>query len=446
MPSLSNKSILFITTGIVLVVLIDTSITAVSSYTGGIDSSIISLFTFFVVVAVYSISQFIMLRYVKSKMNLIKRNRGMLYLHYVVFFTQFVLISIIVVVILQMLFFESYSAILLKGVVWINYILASIIFAIFGIRLLLWENLNRNHVLVLYALAGLALAATCIITILYVNNQLSGTRGIEYIFPIKNAQSIISGANNPYNTAYTISSAISFVLTWCATVFLLHHYSGRLGKTKYSILMGIPLLYFLSQFQPVIPEIFNSFRENDPILFGLIHTIFFNISKPVGGILFGLAFWSITKAVRKSVVKDYMAISAYGIMIFFTVHQPLLVTLIPYPPFGISTICFIGLSSYLVLVGFYSSALSIASDAQLYKAVRKSLPPMSNLLGNIGNAQEIQRVRTKAIMITNDLKDKISKETGITASVEEDDIKQYLNSVLDELHNRKENMQQGDKQ
>lgn len=71
---------------------------------------------------------------------------------------------------------------------------------------------------------------------------------------------------------------------------------------------------------------------------------------------------------------------------------------------------------------------------------------MSNLLGNIGNAQEIQRVRTKAIMITNDLKDKISKETGITASVEEDDIKQYLNSVLDELHNRKENMQQGDKQ
>ena len=49
-------------------------------------------------------------------------------------------------------------------------------------------------------------------------------------------------------------------------------------------------------------------------------------------------------------------------------------------------------------------------------------------------------------MITNDLKDKISKETGITSSVEEDDIKQYLNSVLEELHNRKENMQQGDKQ
>ena len=446
MPSLSNRTILFITTGIVLVVMMDTSITAVSSYTGGMDSSTISLFTFFVVVAVYSISQFLMLRYVKHKISLIKRNRGMLYLHNVVYFTQFALIIIIVIVILQMLFFGSYSSILLKSVVWINYVLAFIIFAIFGIRLLLWENLNRSHVLVLYAIAGLTLSITCIITVLYVNNQLSGTRGIEYIYPLKNAQSIISGANNPFSTSYTISSAISFVLTWCATIFLLHHYSGRLGRTKYSILMGIPLLYFLSQFQPFIPEIFNSFRENDPVLFGLIHTIFFNISKPVGGILFGLAFWSITKAVRKSIIKDYMAISAYGIMIFFTVHQPLLITLIPYPPFGISTICFIGLSSYLVLVGFYSSALSIASDAQLYKAVRKSLPPMSNLLGNIGNAQEIQRVRTKAIMITNELKDKINKETGITSSVEEEDIKQYLNTVLDELKNRKENIEKGDKQ
>ncbi len=444
MRSLSNRSMLFITMGIVLAVMMDTSITAASSYTGGIDSSTFSMVTFFAVVAVYSISQFLILRYVKRKINIIKKNRVMLYLHKAVFFTQFVLISIIVLVILQMIFFGSYSAILLKSVVWINYVLAAIIFAIFGIRLLLWENLNRNHVLVLYAIAGLALSATCIITILYVNNQLSGTRGIEYIYPIKNSQSIISGANNPFNTSYTISSAISFVLTWCATIFLLHHYSTRLGRTRYTVLMAIPLLYFLSQFQPFIPEIFNSFRENDPILFGLVYTVFFNIAKPVGGILFGIAFWSVAKGVRKSVVKDYMAISAYGIMIFFTVHQPLLITLIPYPPFGISTICFVGLSSYLVLVGIYSSALSIASDAQLYKSVRKSLPPMSNLLGNIGNAQEIQRVRTKAIRITNELKDKISNETGVTPSVEEDDIKQYLNSVLEELQNRKENMEKGD--
>jgi hypothetical protein len=63
---------------------------------------------------------------------------------------------------------------------------------------------------------------------------------------------------------------------------------------------------------------------------------------------------------------------------------------------------------------------------------------MSNLLGNIGNAQEIQRVRTKAINIVNELKDKITEETGISSSVEEEDVKQYLNTVLEELRLQKE--------
>ena len=170
------------------------------------------------------------------------------------------------------------------------------------------------------------------------------------------------------------------------------------------------------------------------------HTIFFNISKPVGGILFGLAFLSVALAIKKSIVKDYMVISACGIIIFFTVHQPMLVTMIPYPPFGIVTICFVAISSYLILAGVYSSALSIASDAQLYDSVRKSLPPRSNLLGMIGSAQEIQKVRTKAINIVNELKDKITEETGISSSVEEEDVKEYLNSVLEELRQRKESI------
>jgi hypothetical protein len=292
----------------------------------------------------------------------------------------------------------------------------------------------------MYSVAGLFLSVTCIISILYVNNQLSGTRGLEYVYPLKNAQTIIAGANNPFNSAYIISSAAAFVLTWVATVLLLHHYSDRVGKTKYSIMVAIPLVYFLSQFQPYIPEVFNSFRESDPILFSLMHTIFFNISKPVGGILFGLAFLSVALAIKKSIVKDYMVISACGIIIFFTVHQPMLVTMIPYPPFGIVTICFVGISSYLILAGIYSSALSIASDAQLYDSVRKSLPPRSNLLGMIGSAQEIQKIRTKAINIVNELKDKITEETGISSSVEEEDVKEYLNSVLEELRQRKESI------
>jgi hypothetical protein len=126
-----------------------------------------------------------------------------------------------------------------------------------------------------------------------------------------------------------------------------------------------------------------------------------------------------------------MAISAYGIMLFFTVHQPVTLTLIPYPPFGIPTLCFVGISSYLVLVGVYSSAISISSDNELLKAVRKSLPSNSNLLGNIGSAQEIQKIQSRALKITNQLSDQITKETGVHSSLEEQDIKDYLRDILE---------------
>jgi hypothetical protein len=42
----------------------------------------------------------------------------------------------------------------------------------------------------------------------------------------------------------------------------------------------------------------------------------------------------------------------------------------PYPPFGIITTSLMGLSSYLVLVGIYSSAVSLSQDSELRRDIR----------------------------------------------------------------------------
>ena len=64
-----------------------------------------------------------------------------------------------------------------------------------------------------------------------------------------------------------------------------------------------------------------------------------------------------------------------------------MIQLNPYPPFGLPTICYVGLASYLILVGIYSSALSVANDVVLRRSIRKSVQENSNLLGHIGEAQ-----------------------------------------------------------
>ena len=78
-------------------------------------------------------------------------------------------------------------------------------------------------------------------------------------------------------------------------------------------------------------------------------------------------------------------ISAYGMMLLFTVNQPTGLTLIPYPPFGLATISFMVLASYLISIGVYSSAISVAQDVKLRQSLRKSVEQHSNILDNIGS-------------------------------------------------------------
>jgi len=81
-------------------------------------------------------------------------------------------------------------------------------------------------------------------------------------------------------------------------VFLCHvrlRYSKKIKRTAYCTIVNIPLTYFLGQFQPLFLSIFSEYRLSDPVTFGIVYTLVFNLSKPVGGILFGIAFWSIAQ-------------------------------------------------------------------------------------------------------------------------------------------------------
>jgi hypothetical protein len=232
------------------------------------------------------------------------------------------------------------------------------------------------------------------ITIIYTNTQLNENIQQDYIRPVRSLTGSFTNVDVIYGSVYVLTSVLSFILTWIATVLLLRHYSRKLGLTKYWIIVSIPLAYFLSQFQPLFLYSFADLRLSNPVLFGIIYNLIFSISKPAGGVLFGIAFWSVAKSLTSKTVKSYMMISAYGMMLLFTVNQPTGLTLVPYPPFGLTSICFMVLASYLVTLGVYSSATSVSEDSRLRQTIRKIALRESQFLDVIGTAQmeqELQR-------------------------------------------------------
>ena len=69
----------------------------------------------------------------------------------------------------------------------------------------------------------------------------------------------------------------------------------------------------------------------------------------MGGILFGIAFWATARKLDyNNPVRNYIMISAYGLVLIFVSNEASVLVSAPYPPFGV--VSFMGLPSYLVLV------------------------------------------------------------------------------------------------
>jgi hypothetical protein len=109
----------------------------------------------------------------------------------------------------------------------------------------------------------------------------------------------------------------------------------------------------------------------------------------------------------------------------------------PYPPFGLATVSFMVLASYLISIGVYSSAVSIAQDTKLRQSLRKSVEQQSNLLDNIGSSQMEQEVQKKVVKVMKEISYQTEEKTGIQTSLEEQDIKKYLNKVIEEVKEKR---------
>ena len=101
---------------------------------------------------------------------------------------------------------------------------------------------------------------------------------------------------------------------------------------------------------------------------------------------------------------------------------------------------FMGLASYLVMVGIYSSAICISQDSTLRQHIRKFAEKESRLLDSIGTAQMEQEIQRMVIKFTKQNQDKMAEESGVYSSLTEDDVKVYLEQVIKEVrknHNKK---------
>ena len=124
------------------------------------------------------------------------------------------------------------------------------------------------------------------------------------------------------NSGFFISSIVSFALLWSATAVLLHHYVSKFGRLRFWAIIASPLILFLGQFASYFGAVLDPLLSLDPVSYTMFVTLVFTLSKPIGGVLFGIAFFTLARNVRQNAaLRNYLIISALGFVLLYVSNQ-----------------------------------------------------------------------------------------------------------------------------
>ena len=424
-----SRKLLVVMTILAVVLTVESSIGYIADFLPEQLASIGSIATFIGIFAVSMVTQYFILAFVDYNNKSHKvRTRLLHTIHKIVTITQYLLAGIILLVILQILLAQQYNTILLELAISISYGLWIVMFSLLAKAFFSWYGSKKNLMILIFALSMIAYVVN---GSLGLYNQLDELSKRNLVIKTGDV-AVFSESPSSVDTVYQIASSVSYVLTWIATVMLLRPYIEKFGKVRFWIMMGAPMIYYLIEFPLFSLGFFTPSEDSN----AMTNILIFSLSAVFAGILFGVAFLSIARTLKfGTAARNYMIIAAYGFVLFYIAGSAW-TSQAAYPPYGLISVSFTGLSCYLIYNGLYFSAVSISQDMTLRQSIKKSVMEQSKLLHNIGTAEMENEIQKQLLPAARKVSESMSDKTGIETSMDENDIKSYMQVVLKELRKK----------
>jgi hypothetical protein len=400
---------------------------------------------FIAIAAIYGFGQYFILGMVRAK----NKEQEIKRMHFnviekIVTVVQYVLTAIMVLVVLQIFFSSQYYVPVLNIAVTISGGLAVYIMSMLSYWFLSWFRINRALILLLYGLAVAMTAISVGAQVVLFNTDLLEkplvvTPQSDVIFSVSDTAKLSTWAN----TVQTESGVASFILIWGGTVLLLRHNIHRIGNVKFWILLSSPLVFFSSFYLSFYQSIAGTVPTEDPMSSTVMPVLLIIFSGVAAATLIGISFFSVAKPLSNTThIKDYMIITSYGLILFFTTTLTSIAGA-GYPPFGLVNVLLVGPFSFLILTGLYRSAVSVAEDVKLRRSIKNTAKKELKLLEDIGTAEMYQEIEKRVTAVTKANADQLAQQSGIEPSLTDEEIRNSLAQVK-EIQDLLTNVKKGD--
>jgi hypothetical protein len=395
---------------------------------------------FVTIAAIYAVGQFFMLEIVKSKTRQRPSSGAMRTTESVITIVQYVLISIVIFIILQILFSSQYYTGLLIVSATTSISIVVFLTILLSKKLLSWYKMYRRPIVLVFGLAAAGIVVFTMGKVIWADSALLIKE--PFIFPDSEVSWYPDFEENSplYSVALVLHQAQTafILLLWGGAVLLLYHNFRRIGKARFCVLVGLPIASLMGHLVYYYVDIGLTSPVGDPMSpsYQLIAMLLLLYSGIAVGVVIGLGFILIGRFLKQGTdARDYMIIAGLGFMMFSNTSVAQ-IDQTPYPPYGIVSYSALPLSMFMIVVGLSYSAISVAQDQTLRQIVRKSAKDMK-FLESIGSAQMEQELQRRVSIIAKENSDIMTEETGVQPSLTEDEIKEYLNMVVNEVKHTK---------
>lgn len=334
----------------------------------------------------------------------------------------------------DILFFKSYNLNLLLVSIFVNCIISVILVSTLIYKFLSWLTMNRSFSIIIFTISFVFFLLVIIASLLTI------------AFELENRSTKISAGPNPWDKTssrnlivfeiYKASLMIVFGLIWFGTSLLLKYYltvrNKKLSKSFWIIVL-LPFAYYVGSSDIIVNYLGDIISPSSSLYNPDLFII--GASTQVAGIYFGLSFLLMIKNTQNHKLRLSLSLSACGLMILFSSVQISIILLSPYPPFGVVTLSFLPLGSFIILIGLSYSAKLISEDGQFIKELREQLIfQRSQFLENIGSAEWKKNLEKTVDEIIK--KNELGQKSYYT-DLNPNEIRNHVDDVVKELEKQR---------
>jgi len=387
----------------------------------------------------FIVSNFVFIRYLRQQ-TILAASRESSYSKYSlnsITIIQLILCAIIVVNAIEFNLTNSNHLAILEIALYFSFLTGIVFLAFITYQFFRWFKTKQQYITLIYAMAFMLLLTGVIISLVYVADRLTF---IKPVLTLKTINAVVASNQSPsilmnnLSTIYDFSSIAAFFLLWIGTIIQLKGYALKVGKVRYNAMIIAPLVFYMFPLMADQTNIFDNARLEYGSQFNLIYIIVFSPYKQVGGLLFGIVFWLTAFRITRANLRNTLQMAGTGMMILFGSAVLHGLSFIMAPPFGVVTIAYFGLASYMLSTGIYLSSRELAKDAIVRRELYRLTGEQSGLLKTTSSAEIEKELNKNVQAILVKIKD---EEPNSIQVAKEDDPKEIVEEVLRELESMK---------